>query len=160
VEEADGECLEFIATFRRAWVEETLLETMFPGSIDRLELEGLLDRWERPDGIAMVLSPFAAWFLGMAMIETTITGTPRWAPSIRSEHKQIPVWFSPQRYPRVANEVRIFDVRVLENMKACQYHDHQYLIDEVTGEPMVLFAGDPKLRYEGIKVIIDKRLKA
>jgi hypothetical protein len=125
-------------------------EGVEPATLEELEAAQLLERWERPDGRAWTLTPYAARCLKVEIRERLeLTG---------DEAAEVEYWdyaAKPRRSPRMPLPrfmARIpFPDRLIDPSPG-----PGFMVDEVSDEPVKLFAGGGG---GGILVEIDRRLK-
>lgn len=156
--EAEDAVLAAIVGAPEAWSEAGPVEDQWPGVLGALEMAGLVEFWVRPDYLAVTLTPFAAFVLGVEVRERWVlscedTGADQHPPSRHFERVgfETPVWRTcsepqrPLRLPRRAHEVPLrFPERVVD---AASLPD--VLMDPMTGEEVRIFGRpvpiDPRL---------------
>lgn len=164
IELSDAECgaCQAIADAPEAWLGWLELEGRFgPEALDSLVRREIVVPWFQPEDVAVTFSPWGAWALGVSITEEWRDGTEAReefdltkaaAPqSVKMERVQLetPVWEQtggmarPMRIPRHA---RIGCTLIAPERVAAPEDDEtfdlpQYLIDQVTEEPLRLFAG-------------------
>lgn len=148
-----------------AWLPWDQVETRWPGELERLLAEGLIARWERPDGVAVTLTPLSAERLQVEIEEhwkyrTEDVGLQQTPPSHHVERiaEEVPRWgavqtdahgvlcFSPLVLPRHAHEAP----QHYQPPDSPAHSRARPALDPYTGEPM---------RLLGRPVTIDPRMK-
>lgn len=148
VTEEGRACLEAIRHGREAWSEATALEAAghSPATLEALEADGLVERWPLAEpGEVWTLSPFAAAeLLGVRLEERLefhqgdVVEVPYWVELGRPE------W--PVRLPRSGQE---FCSLAVEKAVDPSPPVDEVLLDDFSGEPITLFAGDDAPRIDG-----------
>ncbi|AGA28409.1 hypothetical protein [Singulisphaera acidiphila] len=140
-------------SLRLAWlpVSELVEAGHTPAVLDALVRSGLAAEWSLAGVMQLTLSAYGAWLLGVHILERLsmrgeeLEEDPYWA----ALSKQAP----PLRLPKRRHEIRwpwmeeILDAKSLPR----QANSPEFLVDDATGKPMLLF--------DGIKVVIDRRIK-
>jgi hypothetical protein len=165
--------LEAIVTGAEAWSMVGALEAAGHGTatLAGLEAAELVERWERPDGQAVTLTPWGQFLCDRAILERVALlredkieedgGGRRVVVKVEVEDVRL-FWgregqeaCGPVRLPRRRHEFRL----PYPDLRAAPGPGPEYLLDD-DGEPVRLFArlydGTP---VEGVPVEVDRRLK-
>lgn len=131
-DESRAAVLDAIIHAHEAWTERAPLEGEHGAALDDLAADGMVEDWDRPDGVMVTLSPFGAWSLGVKLAERGSQCTPYW--------REMPhgTWFLPESYPRHEREVGL---EFAANVEAPADEEPEFLLDEYSGEPIMLFQG-------------------
>jgi hypothetical protein len=148
---------------RWAWTQRDALIRAghTPETLAQLEAANLITAWSTPPdarpeterspadppcGVVLTLTPRGADRLGVEIVEELVTDRPRWGPLD-----------SGPRYALMPRYRRTCSLEFPEEIVDPAPSPEQYLLDEVSGKPVLLFAGGGG---PGVPVVRDRRIKA
>jgi hypothetical protein len=169
--------LEAITAGTEAWTMVEVLEKAGhePETLEILQASGLVERWERPDGVAITLTPWGEYCRSVVIRERTVVIreprveggravlSKRGKPLMTESTEIVPFWGAEGEgsgrgervFPR-RHERRLLCPESVPDPRP----GPEFLLDEENGQRVTLFAalfdGTPA---EGIPVVIDRRLK-
>jgi hypothetical protein len=172
--DADLAFLDAIVAGVEAWSMVDALEAAGHGgaTLAGLEAAGFVERWERPDGLAVTLTPWGKYCREVEIGERTIVvrvaktegGQPvigrDGEPATVGVPELVPYWKAPGTPTAPRSALRVGCRLPFPELVPDPLPGPEYLVDEISEKPIELFArlfdGSP---VEGVKVVIDKRLK-